>query len=103
MCHGLRSDTFQVFSSDHAPYRFDQSGKLPKGLDTKFKEMANGVPSIELRMRLLFFEGVIGGCIDMNEFVALTATNHASLYGLYLRKGTIAVGADADIAIWNPE
>ncbi|MGC2200200.1 MAG: dihydropyrimidinase [Stellaceae bacterium] len=100
---GLRNGTFQVFSSDHAPYRFDASGKLPKGDKTTFKEIANGVPGIELRLPLLFSEGVGQGRLDINAFVALTATNHAKLYGLYPRKGTIAVGSDADIAIWDRE
>src|ERR1700730_17514713 len=100
---GLRNGTFQVFSSDHAPYRFDASGKLPHGDRTIFKEIANGVPGIELRLPLLFSEGVGEGRLDLNAFVALTATNHAKLYGLYPRKGTIAVGSDADIAIWDPD
>src|SRR5690349_11981888 len=100
---GLRNGTFQVFSSDHAPYRLDASGKLPKGDKTSFKEIANGVPGIELRLPLLFSEGVGQGRLDLNAFVALTATNHAKLYGLYPKKGTIAVGSDADIAIWDPE
>jgi dihydropyrimidinase len=100
---GLRNGTFQVFSSDHAPYRFDASGKLPKGDKTTFKEIANGVPGIELRLPLLFSGGVGRGRLDLNAFVALTATNHAKLYGLYPKKGTIAVGSDADIAIWDPE
>jgi dihydropyrimidinase len=100
---GLRNATFQVFSSDHAPYRFDGSGKLPKGERTTFNEIANGVPGIELRLPLLFSEGVGQGRLDLNAFVALTATNHAKLYGLYPKKGTIAVGGDADIAIWDPE
>jgi dihydropyrimidinase len=102
MWRGLINGTFQVFSSDHAPYRFDESGKIPKGAKTGFKEVANGVPGLELRMPLLFSEGVLTGRIDLNRFVALTATNGARLYGLYPRKGTIAVGADADIAIWDP-
>ena len=100
---GLRNGTFQVFSSDHAPYRFDASGKLPRGDKTTFEEIANGVPGIELRLPLLFSEGVGQGRLDLNAFVALTATNHAKLYGLYPKKGTIAVGSDADIAIWDPE
>ncbi len=100
---GLQNGTFQVFSSDHAPYRFDQSGKLPHGDKTTFKDIANGVPGIELRLPLLFSEGVGQGRLDLNQFVALTATNHAKLYGLYPKKGTIAVGSDADIAIWDPE
>jgi len=100
---GLQNGTFQVFSSDHAPYRYDETGKLLKGDKTTFKDTANGVPGIELRVPLLFSEGVGKGRIDLNRFVALTATNHAKLYGLYPRKGTIAVGSDADIAIWDPE
>ena len=100
---GLQNGTFQVFSSDHAPYRYDETGKLPKGDKTTFKDTANGVPGIELRVPLLFSEGVGKGRIDLNRFVALTATNHAKLYGLYPKKGTIAVGSDADIAIWDPE
>lgn len=100
---GLANGTFQVFSSDHAPYRYDETGKLLKGDKTTFKDTANGVPGIELRVPLLFSEGVRKGRIDLNRFVALTATNHARLYGLYPRKGTIAVGSDADIAIWDPE
>jgi dihydropyrimidinase len=100
---GLADGTFQVLSSDHAPYRFDQSGKLPKGEKTTFKEMANGVPGIELRMPLLFSEGVGKGRIRLNDFVALTATNHARMYGLAPRKGTIAVESDADLAVWDPD
>src|SRR5205085_7000716 len=99
---GLGNGTFQVFSSDHAPYRFDKSGKLPKGKKTTFKEMANGVPGIELRLPLLFSEGVGTGRIDLNQFVALTATNHANLYGLYPRKWPLAAGSDVDVAVWNP-
>ena len=65
--------------------------------------MANGVPGIELRLPLLFSEGVMAGRISIEEFVALTATNHARMYGLAPRKGAIAVGADADLVLWNPE
>jgi dihydropyrimidinase len=99
---GLANGTFQTYSSDHAPYRFDRSGKLPKGERTTFKDMANGVPGIELRLPLLFSDGVAAGRLSLSEFVALGATNHAKLYGLYPRKGTIAVGADADLALWDP-
>src|SRR5262249_6638384 len=99
---GLVDGTFQAYSSDHAPYRFDESGKLPKGERTTFKEMANGVPGIELRLPLLFSEGVGRGRLSLNEFVALGATNHAKLYGLYPRKGTIALGGDADLVLWDP-
>ncbi|ANN79476.1 dihydropyrimidinase [Bordetella flabilis] len=100
---GLLDGTLQMYSSDHAPYRFDASGKLPKGDQTTFKDMANGVPGLELRMPLLFSEGVLTGRMSIERFVAVTATNHARTYGLYPRKGTIAVGTDADLAIWNPD
>jgi dihydropyrimidinase len=100
---GLTNGTFQVFSSDHAPYKYDETGKLLKGDKTTFKDTANGVPGIELRVPLLFSEGVRTGRLDLNRFVALTATNHARLYGLYPKKGTIAVGSDADICIWDPD
>ncbi|MBD26029.1 MAG: dihydropyrimidinase [Candidatus Marinimicrobia bacterium] len=100
---GIKDGTLPIYSSDHAPYRFDASGKLPKGKATTFKEVANGVPGLELRMPLLFSEGVMKKRISIKEFVALTATNHAEMYGLTGRKGEIAVGADADIGIWNPD
>ena len=99
---GLIDGTLAVYSSDHAPYRFDASGKLPYGDATKFKDMANGVPGIELRLPLLFSEGVMSGRMSVQTFVAVTATNHAQMYGLAPRKGDIVVGADADIALWNP-
>ena len=99
---GLCDGTLQLFSSDHAPYRYDRSGKLPKGDATTFKDMANGVPGLEVRMPLLFSHGVLGQRMSIERFVALTSTNHARTYGLYPRKGTIAVGADADIAVWDP-
>ena len=99
---GLKDGTFQVLSSDHAPYRFDESGKLPKGDQTTFKDMANGVPGLQVRLPLLFSEGVGKKRISLQEFVALTATNHARMYGLK-DKGRIEAGADADIAIWDPE
>ena len=100
---GLRNGTFQVFSSDHAPYRYDETAKLSPAARESFKKIANGVPGIELRLALLFSEGVKKGRIDIHQFVALTATNVAKLYGLHPRKGTIAVGADADLAIWDPD
>ena len=99
---GLRNGTFQVVNSDHAPYRFDETGKLNAGPNASFKQIANGVPGLEVRLPLLFSEGVGGGRISLNEFVALTATNAAKLYGLHPRKGTIAVGSDADLALWDP-
>ncbi len=101
---GLANGVFQVFSSDHAPYRFaDPEGKQAHGADAPFNKVANGVPGLETRLPLLFSEGVGKGRISLNRFVDVTATAAAKLYGLYPRKGTIAVGADADIAIWDPE
>src|SRR5262249_56139992 len=86
---GLRNGTFQVLSSDHAPYRFDASGKLPHGDRTTFREIANGVPGIELRLPLLFSEGVGQGRLDLNAFVALTPPNHPNPHRLYPPNGTI--------------
>ncbi|MBI3376264.1 MAG: dihydropyrimidinase [Betaproteobacteria bacterium] len=100
---GLKDGALHVYSSDHAPYRMDASGKLPKGEKTTFKEMANGVPGLELRLPLLFSFGYKTGRLTLQEFVNLTATRHAQTYGLYPQKGTIAVGSDADLAIWDPE
>jgi dihydropyrimidinase len=101
---GLAQGVFSVFSSDHCPFRYDDvEGKLtPKGR-TSFRWVPNGIPGVETRLPILFSEGVKKGRISLNEFVALTATNQAKTYGLYPAKGTIAVGSDADIAIWDPD
>jgi dihydropyrimidinase len=98
----LQAGTFSVFSSDHAPYRFDETGKLAKGPDATFKQIANGMPGIAMRLPLLFSQGVRAGRITLQQFVALASTNAARLYGMPT-KGSIAVGMDADIAIWDPE
>lgn len=100
---GLQQGIFTLFSSDHCPFRYeDEAGKLnPKGR-TGFRWVPNGIPGIETRLPILFSEGVSKGRITLNQFVALTATNHAKTYGLP-RKGSIAIGYDADIAIWDPE
>ena len=100
---GLQNGTFQVVSSDHAPYRFDETGKLSRGPNPTFREIANGIPGLELRMPLLFSEGVRKGRIGLSRFVELCCTNGAKLYGLHPKKGTIAIGADADLALWDPE
>ena len=100
---GLSDGLFTIFSSDHAPFRFDDpQGKKPGGNEVPFHYIPNGIPGLETRLPLLFSEGVRTGRITLNQFVALTATNPAKLYGLDPRKGTIAVGSDADIAIWDP-
>ncbi|GAB4169148.1 MAG: dihydropyrimidinase [Thalassobaculales bacterium] len=101
---GLANGAFDVFSSDHAPYLFNgPTGKRMNGDQPPFKKVANGVPGLAVRLPLLFSEGVRQGRIDIHQFVALTATNHARLYGLFPRKGTIAIGADADLAVWDPD
>jgi len=99
---GLRGGVFEVFSSDHAPYRFEgPDGKKAGMAAGGFKKVPNGIPGLEIRLATLFSAGVLNDIISINQFVALTATNHAKMYGLYPRKGTIAVGADADICIWD--
>lgn len=100
---GLQDGIFTLFSSDHCPFRYaDTAGKLtPKGRSS-FRWVPNGIPGVAARLPILFSEGVSKGRIDANTFVAVTATNHAKTYGLYPKKGTIAVGSDADIAIWDP-
>jgi len=101
---GLQTGVFQVFSSDHCPFRYeDAQGKLTPKARTSFRWVPNGIPGVETRLPILFSEGVVKGRLSLEQFVALTATNHAKMYGLHPKKGTIAVGADADIAIWDPE
>ncbi len=100
---GLQTGVFDIFSSDHCPYRFEdpQGKKRPAGLKS-FRWVPNGIPGVETSLPILFSEGVSKGRIDLQRFVALSSTNHAKLYGLYPRKGTIAVGSDADIVLWDP-
>ncbi|HYS65082.1 MAG TPA: dihydropyrimidinase [Paraburkholderia sp.] len=96
--HGV----FSVFSSDHAPFRFEGAdGKKAHGEHASFDKVPNGIPGLETRLALLFSEGVLGGRIDVNRFVELTSTGPAKLYGLYPRKGALAIGADADLVIWD--
>ncbi len=99
----LQNGTFQVYSSDHAPYRFDETGKLNAGPNPDFPQIANGLPGIEMRLPLLFSEGFMKGRITLNHFVALAAGNVSRIYGLDHCKGSITQGRDADIAIWDPE
>ena len=100
---GLEDGTFELFSSDHCPFRYDDpQGKLiPKGR-TSFRWVPNGIPGVETRLPILFSEGVMKKRIDLARFAALSATNHAKTYGLYPRKGAIAIGSDADIVLWDP-
>lgn len=103
MWRHLNAGSLQLYSSDHAPYRFDTSGKLAAGDNPPFNRIANGLPGIELRAPLLFSEGVQKGRISLGTFVSLTAANAARIFGMDHRKGSIAIGYDADIAIWDPD
>jgi len=100
--NGLSDGLFTIFSSDHAPFRYDApEGKKPGGEEVAFRHIPNGIPGIETRLPLLFSHGVLDGRITINKFVELTSTNPAKAYGLHPRKGTIAVGADADLVVWG--
>ncbi|MFT6092056.1 MAG: dihydropyrimidinase [Sulfitobacter sp.] len=100
---GIEDGVFDVFSSDHCPFRYDdrEGKKHPEGIKT-FKYVPNGIPGVETSLPILFSEGVSKGRIDLQRFVALSSTNHAKMYGLYPKKGEIAVGSDADLALWDP-
>ncbi|HYF17492.1 MAG TPA: dihydropyrimidinase [Ramlibacter sp.] len=99
---GLNDGLFTVFSSDHAPFSFDDpQGKKPGGQEVPFRHIPNGIPGLETRLPLLYSEGVLAGRITLQKFVELTATNPARTYGLHPRKGTIAVGSDADLVVWD--
>lgn len=98
----LELGDLQFVSSDHAPYRFDETGKLRAGPNPSFKEIANGMPGLELRMPLLFDAMVSKGRYGLEKFVEWTATAPARMYGLHPRKGDIVIGADADVCIWDP-
>ena len=97
---GLKKNTLQVVSTDHCPFCFKEQKEL--GLHD-FTKIPNGGPGIEHRLQLMFDGGVRQGKISLNRWVELTSTTPAKMFGLYPRKGTIAVGSDADIVIWDPE
>ncbi|NML17325.1 dihydropyrimidinase [Azohydromonas caseinilytica] len=100
--NGLADGLFTIFSSDHAPFNFEGTqGKRPNGEEVAFRHIPNGIPGIETRLPLLYSEGVLKGRITLNRFVELTSTNPAKAYGLHPRKGTIAVGSDADLVVWQ--
>ena len=100
--NALADGLFTVFSSDHAPFRYDApESKKPDGKEVSFRHIPNGIPGLETRLPLLYSEGVLGGRITLERFVELTATNPAKAYGLHPRKGTIAVGSDADLVVWD--
>jgi dihydropyrimidinase len=105
--NALRDRTLQVVSTDHCPFWFEGGVKgriagkeLGKG---NFAKIPNGLPVIEDRMKIMWHYGVNEGHFDANRFVELMSTNPAKIFGLYPRKGTIAVGSDADIVVWDPK
>jgi len=96
---GLRGNDLQVISTDHCPFCFKEQKEL--GRDD-FSKIPNGGPGVEHRMSLIFDGGVVQKRISLNRFVELTSTAAAKIFGLFPKKGTIAVGSDADIVIFNP-
>ncbi len=95
---GINQGMVQVVATDHCPFMWKQ--KL-MGKDD-FSKIPNGHPAIENRMELLFSEGVSKGKITLNKFVEVASTNAAKIFGMFPRKGTIAVGSDADIILIDP-
>src|SRR5688572_17617423 len=96
---GLKNYDLQVVATDHCPFCMKDQKELGRG---DFSKIPNGMPGVETRLHLLW-EGVVAGKISMNRFVEITSTAPAKIFGLYPRKGTIAVGADADVVVWDPE
>jgi dihydropyrimidinase len=95
----LKNMELHAFGSDHCS--FNLCGQKELGKDD-FSKIPNGAPTIEDRLAILYHVGVNGGVISPNQFVALGATNPARFFGLFPRKGTIAVGSDADVVVWDP-
>jgi dihydropyrimidinase len=95
---GLKHDQLSVVSTDHCPFCFKEQKELGKD---DFTKIPNGGPGIEHRMSLIYSGGVADGRFSLNRFVELTATTPAKLFGLYPKKGTIAVGSDADVVIFD--
>ena len=98
--NGLKRDHLQVVSTDHCPFCFKEQKEM--GRDD-FTKIPNGGPGVEHRMSLIYSGGVAGGRFSVNRFVELVSTTPAKLFGLYPRKGTIAVGSDADLVIFDPK
>src|SRR6202142_2187017 len=96
---GLKHDHLQVVSTDHCPFCFKEQKEM--GRDD-FTKIPNGGPGVEHRMSLIFSGGVATGRFSVNRFVELVSTTPAKLFGLYPRKGTIGVGSDADLVIFDP-
>jgi dihydropyrimidinase len=98
--NALKTGLVQTVATDHAP--FDFKGQKPMG-QNDFTKIPNGIPALEDRVNLLFTYGVLAGKIDLHRFVYVASTNAAKLFGLFPRKGTIQVGSDADLVIFDPE
>jgi dihydropyrimidinase len=98
--NGLKHDHLQVVSTDHCPFCFKEQKELGRN---DFTKIPNGGPGIEHRMSLVYSGGVAQGRFSVNRFVELVSTTPAKLFGLYPRKGAIAIGSDADLVIFNPE
>ena len=96
---GLRGNDLQVISTDHCPFCFKEQKELGRG---DFSKIPNGGPGVENRMSLIYDGGVVQNRISLNRFVELTSTAAAKIFGLFPKKGTIAVGSDADIVIFDP-
>ena len=96
---GLAKNDLQVISTDHCPFCMAEQKELGKD---DFSKIPNGAPGIETRLTLVHDGGVRPGHISMNRFVELCSTTPAKMFGLFPRKGTIAVGSDADIVVFDP-
>ncbi|HVS31423.1 MAG TPA: dihydropyrimidinase [Thermoanaerobaculia bacterium] len=96
---GLQMNDLQVISTDHCPFCFKEQKELGKD---DFSKIPNGGPGVEHRMSLVYNGGVAAGRISLNRFVEVVSTSAAKIFGLFPRKGTIAVGSDADIVIFDP-
>jgi dihydropyrimidinase len=102
---GLRGNDLQVVSTDHCPFCMDEFDGLiaQKRLgEGDFSKIPNGMPGVEPRMELIYQAGVVEGRITLNRWVELCSTAPAKMFGMYPEKGTIAVGSDADIVIFDP-
>jgi dihydropyrimidinase len=96
----LKAGTLQTIATDHCP--FNQLGQKDRGKDD-FRLIPNGAAGIEHRLSLMYTYGVLEGRIDLHQFVDLVSTRAAKLFGMYPRKGSLTVGADADIVVFDPQ
>lgn len=111
---GLMDGTLQTVGTDHCPFFFDGRQSLiyegqPVAIPGKelgahdFTKIPNGLPGVGDRLPVLWTAGVVSGKLTANQFVALTSTNPAKIFGLYPRKGALMTGADADLVVWDPD